>query len=150
MSTVRHPPGNAIDASGPIEPDCRRMDVMNSSNHRLRLLVVEDDLAIRDAMTDFLEEEGYDVITAANGDQALRMLEALDGPILVILDLMMPVMDGFEFLRQLRARPWLPSHRVLVITAGKGEVAPGENVVGCLQKPFELDRLLNVIERERV
>jgi CheY-like chemotaxis protein len=78
------------------------------------------------------------------------MLEALDGPILVILDLMMPVMDGFEFLRQLRARPWLPSHRVLVITAGKGEVAPGENVVGCLQKPFELDRLLNVIERERV
>jgi CheY-like chemotaxis protein len=126
------------------------MDVTNSSNHRLRLLVVEDDLAIRDAMTDFLEEEGYDVITAANGDQALRMLEALEGPILVILDLMMPVMDGFEFLRQLRARPWLPSHRVLVITAGKGQVAPAENVVGCLQKPFELDRLLSVIERERV
>jgi PleD family two-component response regulator len=66
MSTVRHPAGNAIDASGPIESECGRMDVMNSSNHRLRLLVVEDDLAIRDAMTDFLEEEGYDVITAAN------------------------------------------------------------------------------------
>ena len=76
------------------------MDVRNSSNHRVRLLVVEDDLAIRDAMTDFLEEEGYDVITAANGDQALRMLEALEGPVLVILDLMMPVMDGFEFLRK--------------------------------------------------
>jgi CheY-like chemotaxis protein len=123
------------------------MDVRNSPN--LRLLVVEDDLAIRDAMTDFLEEEGYEVLTAANGAQALQLLEALEAPMMVILDLMMPVMDGFEFLRQLRARPWLPSHRVLVITAGKAEVAPGENVVGCLQKPFELDRLLNAIEGQR-
>ncbi|HEY0708362.1 MAG TPA: response regulator, partial [Polyangia bacterium] len=83
-----------------------------------RVLVVEDDEEIREHLEELLEEEGFAVATASDGYQALTWLR--DHPEqagVVLLDLMMPVMDGFEFLRRKDKEPSLASVPVIVITA---------------------------------
>jgi CheY-like chemotaxis protein len=81
-----------------------------------RVLVVEDEAHIRELMTRVLEKEGWSVSTAENGRVALeRVGEAL--PELIFLDLMMPVMDGFEFLREFRSVEEWRGIPVIVVTA---------------------------------
>src|SRR5260370_35631662 len=69
------------------------------------ILIVEDDLDIRDALQEILEDEGYLPYAAANGAEALEVLDRVPKPGLVLLDLMMPVMDGYQFLEIFRANP---------------------------------------------
>jgi CheY-like chemotaxis protein len=121
------------------------MGSQTSKHHRL--LLVEDDLAIRDAIGDFLEEEGFEVLGASNGEQGLKMLEGMPRPVLVLLDLMMPVMNGFEFLREVQARPWLSDLQVLVMSASRSHAFPKANVVGLIEKPFAMEHLLSAIEQ---
>ena len=108
------------------------------------VLLVEDDSDLRSALGDFLSNEGYEVKTAANGSEALRSLEQ-EHPGLVLLDLMMPVMNGWEFLERKRHSQELARLPVLVLSAVPGKpYVPG--ALACLKKPIDLQRLLDFVE----
>jgi len=109
-----------------------------------RLLIVDDELAIVEALQDILSVEGYDVATAFNGAEGLhRMAEAK--PDLVLLDLMMPVMDGREMLRRMREDSGLRDIPVVVMSAGRISDEERRSSARFLAKPFELDVLLDTI-----
>lgn len=114
------------------------------------VLVVDDDPDIGEAIDALLGVYGYPVATAQNGKEALRWLRCHTKPRLILLDLMMPGMDGFEFrARQLRDRD-LASIPVVVMT-GAGpiriEEKKAELEAEILHKPIGLDRLLAVVRR---
>jgi CheY-like chemotaxis protein len=112
------------------------------------ILVVEDEPDIRDAVSDLLELEGYAVQTASNGQEALELLEdaqeEASSPCLILLDVMMPVMDGHTFMARLREDG---THRRIpvVITSASPQVPEGARAH--LRKPYELHRLLDVISQ---
>ena len=114
----------------------------------LPILVVEDEAALREALLDTLELSGYAAHAAADGEQALALLEKLD-PGLVLSDVQMPGIDGHALLRALKAR-W-PQVPVLLMTA-YGQIdmavqAMREGAADYLPKPFEPDRLLAAVAR---
>ena len=109
-----------------------------------KILVVEDDDDIRDSLKELLEEEGYRVDTAANGEQALNRLRG-EAPQLILLDLMMPVMDGWEFHKQLRESPRFSSVPIIVISASKFSREP-LNAAAFIPKPLDAGVLLETIE----
>jgi CheY-like chemotaxis protein len=114
------------------------------------ILLVEDDFAIRETVAEVLAGEGFQVTCAANGAEALERLgEAAEQPGLILLDLMMPVMDGWQFRTAQRLDPRWASIPVVVLSAGagmEGEIG-GLAPDAFLPKPFELDRLLKTIGR---
>jgi CheY-like chemotaxis protein len=114
------------------------------------ILVVEDDEGIRESMRDLLELEGYEVQTAENGEIGLRMIEDLESPCVILLDLMMPVMDGWQFLQALRdgADPERARIPVIVVSAA-ADVADVKSRFGCdvMSKPVDVDRLLDTTRR---
>ncbi len=113
------------------------------------ILVVDDDPDILSFMDVVLTESGYNVVTAADGAAALRMLEK-EEPNLILLDMRMPIMDGWEFARayltQARDRPPAP---IVVCTAAENarEWAAQINAQAYLSKPFGLDELLAIVKR---
>jgi CheY-like chemotaxis protein len=111
-----------------------------------KLLIVDDEVAILEALTDILSVEGYEVATAANGAEGLKRAGE-ERPDLILLDLMMPVMDGQEMLRRLKESPDLRTIPVVVMSAGR--VSKSE-LQGSrfLAKPFELDDLLDTVSAE--
>ena len=111
-----------------------------------KLLIVDDEVAILEALTDILSVEGYDVATAANGAEGLAKV-AKDRPDLILLDLMMPVMDGQEMLRRLKDDASLRTIPVVVMSAGR---VTKSDLHGSrfLAKPFELDDLLDTVSAE--
>ena len=109
------------------------------------VLVVEDDDDLRSGLQDILEAEGYSVSTAVNGRDALDRLSALV-PQLILLDLMMPVMNGVEFLSALRQHETLSATPVVVISAWPKE-AQAVDAQGFLAKPINLKVLLSVVQR---
>jgi CheY-like chemotaxis protein len=112
-----------------------------------RVLVVDDERDIRLAMAEALEDEGYEVDTARDGAEALAHLRAFH-PQVVLLDLMMPGMDGWEFRRMQRLDPELALIPVVVISAlGAVKDLDAQDYI---QKPFELDQLLSVVGRHAV
>ena len=114
------------------------------------ILLVEDDFAIRETVAEVLVGEGFQVTCAANGAEALRRLdEAADQPALILLDLMMPVMDGWEFRHAQRRDPRIAGIPVIVLSAGAGLEArvSGLAPAAFLPKPFELDHLLHAVGR---
>jgi two-component system chemotaxis response regulator CheY len=114
------------------------------------LLVVDDDLDIRDALQDVFELEGYAVLLAADGLEALAQLRQVETPPgLILLDLMMPRMDGFAFREALRHDAALSDIPVLVASADldiRG-AAEGLDVAGWLRKPLDLPELLSAVKR---
>ena len=107
------------------------------------VLVVDDEPDIRESLRDALEDEGYDVVTAANGREALTVLPGLPRPLAMILDIIMPVMSGAELYTALQADPHLASIPVVVSTSDPSRAPAG---VLLMRKPIDLDRLLAVIE----
>lgn len=112
------------------------------------VLLAEDDLEIRDILQDLLEAEGYDVVPASHGRQALEFLEAaLAGrgklPDLVMLDLMMPLVDGNEVLATMRSNPQLASIPVVVLSAVVNERPTGATAF--IRKPIPLKKLLDTL-----
>ena len=109
------------------------------------ILVVEDERDLRESFQDVLELEGYRVFLAENGLRALEALPGLPRPAVIMLDLMMPVMNGFEFLAELRrgTHHELP---VIVISAFADRAA-GLDVEAVLEKPFRLAELYRTLER---
>ncbi|HSP20297.1 MAG TPA: response regulator transcription factor [Myxococcaceae bacterium] len=111
-----------------------------------RVLIVDDDPDILDALSEILEVEGYEVQRARNGHEALRWLEQHGAPDLVLLDLMMPVMDGGEFARSLSSGARPP---IIVLSADRN-VSTRAREIGALEwlaKPFELAELLAAVRR---
>ncbi len=107
------------------------------------ILVVDDDFAIRECVAEVFTMEGFHVHEARNGREGLEALLNAR-PDLVVLDLMMPVMDGWQFLAVQRARPEVASVPVVVMTASGSEPPEAACV---LHKPFEIDVLLGVVTR---
>lgn len=113
-----------------------------------RILVVDDDVDIRETMADVLRDEGYPVDAVANGFEALEYLKSRPSPCLVLLDLMMPGMNGEDLVQVLRSTPDLSEVRVAVVSAARDvrERAEKMNAVAFLQKPISLDRLLDLVQ----
>lgn len=107
------------------------------------VLLVEDDAAIREALAEVLDEEGYQVLTANHGAAALDHLSAGCAPQVILLDLMMPVMDGWQFLSRLQAMPaWAPIP-VIILSAVTDALPQGAHAA--LAKPLDLDALLGAL-----
>lgn len=111
------------------------------------ILIVEDDPDIRDAVEEVLEESGYATATAATGEAALTYLRTCPAPAVILLDLMMPEVDGREFRRRQLADPALAGIPVVVVTAGSAEQARDVGAAAIVKKPFPPDTLLEAIER---
>src|SRR5947209_19702321 len=107
------------------------------------VLVVEDERELREMMRDALELNGYAVVTAEHGRDALAKLPEIEHLCLVILDLLMPVMDGWQFVATLRKHSALMSVPVVVHTSAPGQAPPG--VTRVIQKPLKFDRLMSVV-----
>lgn len=109
------------------------------------VLVVDDDPDIREAVQDILSFEGYEVVQADNGREALELLsrETPVRPCIVLLDLMMPVMDGEELVGHLQKVPALAELPVILVTASGRGMFPGIKAI--IKKPFEMDELLAAV-----
>ncbi|MEP6653873.1 MAG: response regulator [Myxococcales bacterium] len=110
-------------------------------NHTV--LVVEDEEDLRAMMCDALEMNGFHVATASDGQDALEKIDTIEHLCLVILDLLMPRMNGWEFFAKLRERPDLAAVPVVVHSSAPAAAPAGVNRV--LQKPLMFDRLLSVV-----
>jgi len=110
------------------------------------ILIVDDDPAILAAIADVLRMDGYPVETAANGAVALERMERTM-PSLILLDMRMPVLDGWGFAREMRRRGSHPA--VVVMTAAHDAAVWAREIAadGFLPKPFEIRELLAVVER---
>jgi CheY-like chemotaxis protein len=110
-------------------------------------MIVEDDPDIRDCVQLILEDEGFEVVTAANGAEAEAELEHMDQPCVVLLDLMMPVMNGWEFLDHLKKRGKLDGDgmHVVVVSATPNMVPRGP--VKCIRKPVHADQLIETVRK---
>ena len=111
-----------------------------------RVLVVEDNDDLRSLLKDVLDDAGFDVEAVADGAQALNVAAAWE-PAAIILDLMMPVMDGAAFLRERRQVPGLADVPVLVLTAHPYHyrVLDGINPTAVLRKPYDVDELIAAV-----
>lgn len=107
------------------------------------ILLVEDDDDIRDTIAELLEDEGYQVTTARNGAEALSRLRRGDRPAVVLTDLMMPVMTGWELVAQMRADRELASIPIIVTSAASDRAPPASDRV--LSKPLNLDDLVTSV-----
>jgi CheY-like chemotaxis protein len=110
------------------------------------VLIVEDDADLREMMVQILSLEGVDAATATNGREALDYLRRTDIPDLILLDLMMPVMDGWEFQRERRRDPLLAEVPVVVLSALDEKRAADAATNGFLKKPLDFDRLLQIVK----
>lgn len=110
------------------------------------MLVVDDDPDILEALAEILEVEGFEIRRARNGQEALERLGP-PSPQLILLDLMMPVMDGWEFAQKLRQRSDARAIPIIVLSADRnvGSKAREIGAVGHLAKPFELNELLHLV-----
>jgi signal transduction histidine kinase len=125
-----------LDGPGPAQASDRKL-----------ILLVEDDRSIREAVQSVLEDEGYDVIQAENGRDALDRLRSGPLPDLVVLDLRMPIMDGWEFRAAQKNDPNLAGIPVLAVSADGSAKAEAIAADGYLRKPLSTRTLLETVAR---
>jgi len=118
------------------------------------ILVVEDDEDIREALQGFLELNGYEVVTARNGREAVEQLQRAPRPALILLDMAMPVMGGHRVLTFRKETDGFQAVPVIIISAGMAAMNPRDralyassyNVAAFLKKPADPDQLLGLIQ----
>jgi two-component system chemotaxis response regulator CheY len=112
------------------------------------ILLIEDDDGIRDSVAECLSSEGYSVTPVSNGVEGLEWLRRSNHADLIVLDLVMPVMNGAQFLAAVREDPVFRQVPVVLMTAAMptGDM-PIPQANGYLEKPFELDDLLATVAR---
>ena len=109
------------------------------------ILVVEDDHDIRVSVRMVLEDEGYQVLTVTNGRMALDLLDRVsDEPCLILLDLMLPVMDGWHFAAHLREHPRFAGIPIVIMSAYETPPPPA-GAVGFVKKPVDTEALLHLV-----
>ena len=114
------------------------------------VMIVEDDADVRETLVEVLEDHDYVPLAVANGQEAVdRLRSDRDKPCLILLDVMMPVMDGMQFRAIQRKDPELGSIPVVVLTAHANvtDVAEQMEASACLRKPVALDALLAIVRR---
>lgn len=110
-----------------------------------RVLVIEDDPTIREVLVEVLGDHGYDAVGAANGREALDALDAAaEPPCVILLDLMMPVMDGVEFCRRRLRDPAIRSIPLFLFTA-RGQSIANVSAVKVLRKPLVVDEFIDAV-----
>jgi CheY-like chemotaxis protein len=122
---------------------------MSCSESRGEVLIVEDDTDLRQALSQILSDEGYRVDGAEHGLHALEQLRDGRRPCLILLDLTMPVMNGWQFRDEQRLDPELAAIPVVVISAGANlseQIAP-LGIQDYIRKPIQLGQLLATVQR---
>jgi CheY-like chemotaxis protein len=135
------------DVPPPVEPD--RDEVLGRERRvdpRARVLVVEDEHELRELIAGWLQSKGYEAAQAADGSDAIELLEAGLEPDAIVLDLALPRIDGHAFLEWLRSRPDGVRPPVIV-SSGEYDQLPAHGVAGVLAKPYQPDLLLRELER---
>jgi CheY-like chemotaxis protein len=111
------------------------------------ILIVDDDVDIREVLAEALEDRGFEVVMAGNGLEAIERIRSLvPPPSIVLLDLMMPILDGYGFLHERKKDPLLASIPVAIITAGHG-IDPNRlgNGAPIIPKPIDLPKLVEFL-----
>ena len=112
------------------------------------ILVVDDDESLRETLCEALQDEGYTTFGAGNGREALSYLRsAAEPPCIIFLDLMMPVMNGWQFREEQKRDPALAPIPVIVITANGPGARDSIDANEVIMKPVRLDKLLNTAQR---
>lgn len=112
------------------------------------VLIVEDDADLREMMAQLLSLEGFNSVAVANGSEALEYLhDGHERPEVILLDLMMPVMDGWEFRRKQQADPEFADVPVIILSALDQSRALDVNAQAFLKKPLDFDRLLQLVRQ---
>ena len=117
---------------------------MRTATSKKSILIVDDEDDIRDTLRDVFEDEGYVVEAAANGEEALAVLRARPKPALVILDLLMPIMDGNALYRAMKADPAFADIPVIVSSSDPSRAPSGVLIV---KKPVNLEMLIDAVSR---
>lgn len=115
--------------------------------HRGVVAIVEDDPEFRTMLRELLEEEQYRVIAVGNGAEALETLRGDAVPDVILLDVSMPVMDGFDFLLHRNADAKLSNVPVVLVTNAKPHERPTVGVSDVVRKPIDIDEILFAIKR---
>jgi CheY-like chemotaxis protein len=116
-----------------------------TSHGHKAVLIVEDEDDLRQMMAQMLAIEGIRAATVTNGREALAYLEQGDSPDVILLDLMMPVMDGWEFSRRQQSDPRLKDVPVIVLSALDPGRAAGVRSAAFLKKPLDFDLMLQLV-----
>lgn len=126
----------------------------NELSARRPILICEDDDGIRELLIEAIQGEGFEVSAARNGREALELLKRGPGRYLLLLDLMMPDISGYDILEQMNADPLLLGNNIVVVLSATGfvrPVSPGvvqkRMIQGMLRKPFELEDLFALLHR---
>jgi DNA-binding response OmpR family regulator len=117
------------------------------SEARAPVLIVEDDADLRDMMAQFFLLEGFNPKTVSNGREALEYLHQGQRPAVILLDLMMPVMDGWEFRRHQQGDPQVAKVPVIVLSALDRTRVGDLGEAAFMKKPLDFDRLLELVRR---
>jgi len=117
----------------------------------VKVLIVEDELEIGTVLTEFLEEEGFEVQTVPNGQAALTMLGQEQGYV-VLLDVMMPILDGYGVIESLRKDHRLDYHQIILMSAADRQararaLLQAGMIAAYIAKPFEIERLLALVKQ---
>jgi CheY-like chemotaxis protein len=118
----------------------------------MEVLIIEDDAGVRSSLAEVLRDEGYDVLLASDGHEALALLDRADAPSLILLDLMMPNMDGVEFRARQLADERLAKIPIIVISARPDGEARARLLAAddFLAKPMSFEALIHVIQHRAV
>jgi CheY-like chemotaxis protein len=113
------------------------------------ILIVEDEPDVRETLAAVFEEEGYEVACAPHGAEALNCLRRSPLPSVILLDLQMPVMDGWEFSRRQRQYPAAATIPLVILTGAYEDMRRPvpTGAAGYFMKPYNIDALLNVVAR---
>jgi len=111
------------------------------------VLIVEDDEDLRDMMAQFLLVEGFRPETVSNGQEALDYLRKGPTPSVILLDMMMPIMDGWEFRREQQRDPRVANVPVIVLSALDRNRVGDIGEAAFMKKPLDFDRLLDLVRR---
>ncbi|NCQ52380.1 response regulator [archaeon] len=127
--------------------------VVNKNVHKKDdnlILIVDDSLTVRKATAKFLQKKGYDVVTAENGLEAVKYLEKEILPAMILMDIEMPVMDGFEALQRIKSVDYLKNIPVVIISSRAVDkhinFAKSIGALDFLGKPFNEDRLYAILD----
>lgn len=120
---------------------------MASPDDRPSILIVEDDPDIRETIQHLLESAGYGAPAASNGREALDLLDTIARPCLILLDLMMPVMDGWAFLTALDQNEAFSHVPIVIVSAYTDRAATLERAQQVLKKPVDIHALMDVVQQ---
>jgi CheY-like chemotaxis protein len=109
------------------------------------VLVVEDETELREMLRDLLQLEGFDVVVASDGGEALSLLPQIEHVCLVLLDLLMPGMNGWDFFAALKTSPTYAATPIVVTTSVPRRAPAGANAV--ISKPLDVERVLSTVQK---